>query len=95
MKLVLASLAFLSLSAAAANEGPYERYSRYSYQVTCDTLKADVEEAGALVVYRSPVLYELYVRNELQCPSRHKTAIAYAPTSDNPKCKMKKCVPRK
>lgn len=99
MKLAFAALAagFMSFSAFAhtgvSRSGAYERYPYYSTQVSCQDIKSAIQEAGGLIIYRAPHLYDAYVSSQYYCSHPETIQSTTLPTRDG-SCWVYKCVQR-
>ena len=90
MRLLTATalLAMISVPAFAK----YERYPYYSTSVSCSEIQEAIQEAGALVIYRAPHLYDAYASHDHFCQGAEEIAkMTMIPAADGD-CAVKKCV---
>lgn len=91
MKLIIATLALGIFSMPAFAQ--YARYPYISTSVSCNEIQSAIHDHGALVIYRSRHLYDVYVKSRHYCQGHQEMAVLTSiPTADG-KCRVRKCAP--
>ncbi len=94
MKKLLLAIGLLAVSVPA---GAVSRYSTPG--LSCARVQAILESEGAAIL-RYPsrrnaqlTLYDIYAANTSYCPQNEIAKPATVPTSDNPRCRVRRCQP--
>lgn len=87
---LLAATAILAMISAPAF-AKYERYPYYSTSVSCSEIQEAINDAGALVIYRAPHLYDAYATHDHFCQGHRERAERTTIPAADGACPVKKC----